>query len=66
MAQHKLTTVYGLRLDKETYDLIGDVARRRGIDLADLIRELIRKELARLGYLSPEDQQALGMKNQAF
>jgi len=54
------TVCYGVRIDQETYALAMAVARSRGMDLADLIRELLRRELARLSYLSPEDKKALG------
>ena len=57
------TIYYGFRMDKETYELIKKVARSRGIDLADLFRELVKRELARLSFLSEEEKKALGINN---
>ena len=57
----KRSRVYGLRFDEQTYALIRQVAERRGMDLADLLREMVRTELARLSYLSPADKKALGV-----
>ena len=51
---------YGFRLDKRTYELIKKVAKDRGMDLADLMRELVKRELARLSYLSEEEKKSLG------
>lgn len=56
------TKFYGFRMDFETYELIKNVAESRGMDLADLLRELVKRELARLGYLSGEEMKALGIR----
>lgn len=55
------TVCYGVRMDRKTYDLAMKVAKCRGMDLADLMRGLLRLELARLSYLSEEDKKALGV-----
>ena len=52
---------YGFRVGEEDYEKIRRVARDRGMDLADLLRELIKKELARLSLLPKEEQKSLGM-----
>ena len=54
---------YGFRMDEETYKLVKRIAKDRGVDLADLLRELVRKELARLGFLSDGERKALGCYN---
>ena len=51
---------YGFRIPQRDYELIKKIAEARGMTLADLLRELIRRELARLSYLSKEEKKALG------
>ena len=51
---------YAFRIPRRDYELIKQVARYRGMDLADLLRELIRRELARLSYLPEEEKKAIG------
>ena len=51
--------VYCFRVPKDDYEIIKQVAKSRRIDLADLLRELIRRELARLSYLPEEEKKAI-------
>jgi len=52
---------YGFRVGEEDYEKIRRVARDRGMDLADLMRGLIKKELARLSLLPEEERKSLEM-----
>ncbi len=54
------SVVYCFRIPKDDYEIIKQVAKSRRIDLADLLRELIRRELARLSYLPEEEKKAIG------
>ena len=56
----KRLVFYAFRIPKNDYELIKQVAKYRGMDLADLLRELIRRELARLSYLPEEEKKAIG------
>jgi hypothetical protein len=49
------------RMRKEEVELIKRVCEARGEDLSDFVRRSVKKELARLSYLSPEEKKALGM-----
>ena len=51
---------YGFRIPKKDYELIKQVAKKRGMALVDLMRELVKRELARLSYLPEEEKKALG------
>lgn len=55
------STVYA-RMQKEEVELLKKISRARGEDLSDFIRRAIRRELAKLGYLSEEEKKALGME----
>lgn len=55
------STVYA-RMQKEEVELLRKIARARGEDLSDFIRRAIRRELAKLGYLSEDERKALGME----
>jgi hypothetical protein len=46
---------------KEDVDLVKKVCRFRGEDLSDFVRRSVKKELARLSYLSEEEKKALGI-----
>jgi Rod binding domain-containing protein len=48
-----------VKIEKSDLDLAQTVARSRGEGLADFVRRSMRKELARLGFLTPEDMKAL-------
>jgi len=49
------------RMRKEDVELIKRVCKARGEDLSDFVRRAVRKELARLSFLSPEEKKALGI-----
>ncbi len=49
------------RMRKEDVDLVKKVCRFRGEDLSDFVRRSVKKELARLSYLSKEEKKALGL-----
>ncbi len=42
--------------------LLKEVARNRGQDVSNFVRLSVRKELARLSYLTKEEKKALGIK----
>lgn len=48
------------RMSTEDIELIKKVCKARGEHTSDLVRRSVRKELARLGFLSEEDKKALG------
>jgi len=54
--------VLGFRIEPEIRDLIKEIAKRRDIDLADFMRELVKRELAELGYLSEEERRAFDLR----
>jgi len=54
--------IVGFRVDAETHRILKKVASARGLDMADFLRELVRRELAKLGYLSEEEEKALGLR----
>jgi uncharacterized protein (DUF1778 family) len=47
------------RMDEKEVQLIKKVARARGEDLSDFVRRAVKKELARLSYLTDEEKKAL-------
>lgn len=49
------------RMSTEDIELLKKVCKARGEDLSDFVRRSVRKELARLNYLSEEEKKALGM-----
>jgi hypothetical protein len=51
----------GIRIPQETKWLLEKVCRSRGEDVSDFARRSILRELASLGYLSLDDQKALGV-----
>lgn len=54
-----LTKVVGVRVDQETDSLVEKVAEAQGIGKADFVRNSVRRELARLSFLSEEEKKAL-------
>jgi hypothetical protein len=48
-----------VRMEGEKILLIKKIARARGETLSDFVRRALRRELARLGYLSDEEKKAL-------
>ncbi|MEM4481076.1 MAG: ribbon-helix-helix protein, CopG family [Candidatus Bathyarchaeia archaeon] len=47
------------RMDENEVQLIKKVAKARGEDLSDFVRRAVKRELARLSYLSDEEKKAL-------
>jgi uncharacterized protein (DUF1778 family) len=47
------------RMDEKEVQLIKKVAKARGEDLSDFVRRAVKKELARLSYLTDEEKKAL-------
>lgn len=46
-------------MDENEVQLIKKVARARGEDVSDFVRRAVKRELARLSYLSEEERKAL-------
>jgi len=51
----------GCRVETELKDLIEKVSKERGMPVSSFLRFAIKKELARLDYLSEETKKALGV-----
>ena len=49
------------RMPKEQVELIKGVSKARGEDLSDFVRRAVKRELARLSYLSKDEEKALGI-----
>lgn len=47
------------RMSKEDVELIKRICKARGEDLSDFVRRSVRRELARLSFLSTEEKKAL-------
>jgi len=56
-----LTKQIGVKMLPSDYDLLKEIARGRGIDVSDFVRQLIRSELARLNYFDDDTKKALGL-----
>ena len=54
-----LTEIIGVRFDPGTYQLIRTVAQAQGVDSCDFIRVSVKRELARLSFLSEVETKAL-------
>jgi hypothetical protein len=50
-----------VKIDKKDFELISRIARKRGEGTADFVRLSLRKEIARLGFLSKDETKALGV-----
>ncbi len=57
-----LKKIVGIRVTDTLYSKLRDVSKARGEDVSDFVRRAILKELAGLGFLSPEQDKALGVK----
>lgn len=55
-----------VRLEASISRLLRKVAKARGQDVSNLVRYLIRVELARLSFLSAEEKKALGILQEAL
>ncbi len=56
-------TLLSIKVDSELKELLRTVAARRGEDPSSFARRAIKLELARMGYMSPEESKALGVNN---
>lgn len=57
-----METVYiGARVEPELKEILQKVAKQRGMNLSDLLRFWVKRELARLGFLSEEAKKAFGL-----
>lgn len=54
--------VVGARFSMSDANLLKQVCIDRGEDMSDFVRRSVRKELARLSYLTKEEKKALGVK----
>lgn len=52
-------TSIGIKFDKELHELLKSVCTARGEHMSNFVRRSVRKELARLGYMSDDDRKAL-------
>ena len=59
-----LNKIIATRFTIKDANLLRDVANQQGLDVSDFVRNAVRKELARLSYLSDEDKKALGIKQE--
>ena len=50
-----------IRIDKRTILKLKSVCNDREEDVSDFVRRAIKKDLAKLGYLSKKEQKALGV-----
>jgi len=62
--RERLTENLSIRVTKRDLALLVKVSRARGEDPSSFIRRAMRMELARLGFLSEEEMQALGITNE--
>ena len=59
--RERLTENLSIRFTKRDLALLVKVSRARGEDPSSFIRRALRMELAKLGFLSEEEMQALGV-----
>jgi len=52
-----------VKINKRDLVLVRKVSEKRGEGTADFVRVSIRKELARLGFLTDEEMKALGVSS---
>ncbi len=50
-----------VRVEQKFYELLKDVAAKRGEDVSSFTRRSLKVELAKLNYLSSADRRALGL-----
>ena len=51
-----------VRMFEDDKALLERVCKARGEDVSDFVRRSVRKELARLSFLSPTEKKAIGLK----
>lgn len=54
--------IIAARFPTKDANLLKEVAKNRGQDVSDFVRLSVRKELARLSYLSAEEKKALEVR----
>ena len=54
--------IIAARFLQKDAQLIKEVCRARGEDVSNFVRRAIKRELARMGYLSESEKKALGFK----
>jgi len=54
-----LTTI-ALRIDKRDRELLNKICKARGESISSFVRRAVRREFARLGFLSEDELKALG------
>jgi hypothetical protein len=54
----------GTRLDYDTKGLVEKLCEARGVSVADLLRSLVRRELAVHNYLGDDTRKAFGVEKQ--
>jgi len=62
--RERLSENLSIRFSKRDLTLILKVSRTRGEDPSSFIRRAVLLELAKLGYLSQEEKQALGIPDE--
>jgi hypothetical protein len=63
--KHLSNNSVSVRIPEEDKTLVEKVCKARGEDVSDFVRRSIRKELASLSFLSPEDKKCLGIKTES-
>jgi len=54
-----LTTI-ALKIDKRDRELLNKICKARGESISSFVRRAVRREFARLGFLSEDELKALG------
>lgn len=54
------------RTEESILQLVKKICRARGETLSDFVRRAVRRELARMSYLSDEEKKALGIPNDSI
>jgi len=62
--RERLSENLSIRFTKKDLELLLKVSRARGEDSSSFIRRAMRMELAKLGFLSQEEMQALGVADE--
>ncbi len=59
---HERRVYVGARVSLQLRDLVKKVAEQRGMNMSDLIRFLVRRELAEFDYLTNDVKKAFGIQ----
>ncbi|MDY6966614.1 MAG: hypothetical protein SVM80_11740 [Halobacteriota archaeon] len=62
MSEKAEISIIGAKFRRRDAELIREVARLRGGSVSDFLRYAVLKELARLSYLSEDEEKALGVR----